>query len=172
MKHNERRHFIKQTSTVGLGMAIMPNLTFGGHFGKKTEKLKVGLIGVGLRGTNHLNNLAQRDDVEIRAICDIDPDRIKVAKDILAQRNARDPRVFGKNEKDYLNLLELDEIDAVLIATPWLWHTRMAVDAMEAGKYTALEVSAANTLEECWDLVNTHERTGSHLMILENVSLK
>jgi len=169
MKHNERRHFIKQTSTVGLGMAIMPNLTFGGHFGKKTEKLKVGLIGVGLRGTNHLNNLAQRDDVEIRAICDIDPDRIKVAKDILAQRNARDPRVFGKNEKDYLNLLELDEIDAVLIATPWLWHTRMAVDAMEAGKYTALEVSAANTLEECWDLVNTHERTGSHLMILENV---
>ena len=117
MKHNERRHFIKQTSTVGLGMAIMPNLTFGGHFGKKTEKLKVGLIGVGLRGTNHLNNLAQRDDVEIRAICDIDPDRIKVAKDILAQRNARDPRVFGKNEKDYLNLLELDEIDAVLIAT-------------------------------------------------------
>ncbi|MEX0359882.1 MAG: Gfo/Idh/MocA family protein, partial [Allomuricauda sp.] len=57
----------------------------------------------------------------------------------------------------------------VIISTPWLWHTRMAVAAMRAGKYTGLEVSAANTLEECWDLVNTHEETGSHLMILENV---
>ena len=68
-----------------------------------------------------------------------------------------------------MNLLELDQVDAVIISTPWLWHTRMAVDSMKAGKYTGLEVSAANTIEECWDLVNTHEETGTHLMILENV---
>jgi len=43
---------------------------------------------------------------------------------------------------------------------------------MKAGKYTGLEVSASNTLEECWDLVNTHEQTGTHLMILENVNYR
>ncbi len=82
------------------------------------------------------------------------------------------PEVFGRDELDYRNLLELDSIDAVIIATPWLWHTRMAKDAMLAGKYVGLEVSAANTMEECWDLVNTHEQTGTHLMILENVNYR
>ncbi len=63
-------------------------------------------------------------------------------------------------------------MDAVIISTPWLWHTRMAKDAMLAGKFTGLEVSAANTMEECWDLVNTHEQTGTHMMILENVNYR
>ena len=80
--------------------------------------------------------------------------------------------MFGNTDYDYRNLLELKDVDAVVIATPWLWHTRMAVDAMKAGKYTGLEVSAANTMEECWDLVNTHEETGTHMMILENVNYR
>ena len=84
----------------------------------------------------------------------------------------KSPKVFGSNEHDYKNLLALQEVDAVIIATPWLWHTRMTVDAMEAGKYAGVEVSASNTLEECWDLVNTHERTGTHMMILENVNYR
>ena len=66
-------------------------------------------------------------------------------------------------DSDYKNMLNLKEIDALIISIPWLWHTKMAVDSMRAGEYTGLEVSAANTLEECWDLVNTHEETGSHL---------
>jgi predicted dehydrogenase len=82
------------------------------------------------------------------------------------------PQTFGSDEYDYRNLLGLPQVDAVLIATPWLWHTRMAVDAMKAGKYTGLEVPAANTMEECWDLVNVHEATGTHLMILENVNYR
>ena len=68
--------------------------------------------------------------------------------------------------------LGLENVDAVVISTPWSWHTPMAVDAMKAGKYTGLEVSAATTLEECWDLVNTHEATGTHLMLLENVNYR
>ena len=66
----------------------------------------------------------------------------------------------------------MKELDAVIISTPWLWHTPMSVDAMKAGKYTGVEVSAATSLQECWDLVNTHEETGSHLMILENVNYR
>jgi predicted dehydrogenase len=82
------------------------------------------------------------------------------------------PKFFGKNDLDYKNLLDLKQVEAVIISTPWLWHARMAKDAMRAGKYTGVEVSAANTLEECWDLVNIHEETGSHLMILENVNYR
>lgn len=134
--------------------------------------LKVGLIGVGLRGTNHLSNLIQRDDVEIKALCDIDPSRIALTTKMLSDAKKPEVRVFGKDEWDYRNLLEMQDLDAVIISTPWRWHTPMAVDAMKAGKYAGLEVSAALTLEECWDLVNTHEETGTHMMILENVNYR
>lgn len=164
-----RRDFIKNSVLVGTGLTLAPTLSFGNTLFSNEEKLKVGLIGVGLRGTNHLTNLLQRKDVLITAICDIDDRRNDIANDLIAKAGRKKPKVFNKNEYDYRNLLELPEVDAVIISTPWLWHTRMAKDAMLAGKYTGLEVSAANTMEECWDLVNTHEETGTHLMILENV---
>lgn len=169
---NTRRNFIKKTAITGAGIAVLPNLTLGFSGSKTIEKLKLGFIGVGLRGTNHLNNALHRDDVEIAAICDLDPNRINIALDKISKAGHKKPQVFGNNDYDYRNLLELEEVDAVIIATPWLWHTRMAKDAMMAGKYTGLEVSAANTLEECWDLVNTHEETGTHMMILENVNYR
>jgi len=168
---NSRRSFIKTTAAATAGIALAPSLSYANTLSNK-EKLRVGLIGVGLRGTNHLTNLLQRDDIEVTAICDIDENRITLAKEHISKAKAKTPLVFGKDDYDYRNLLALETVDAVIIATPWLWHTRMAVDSMKAGKYTGVEVSAANTLEECWDLVNTHEATGSHLMILENVNYR
>jgi hypothetical protein len=167
-----RRTFIKQTGLVGAGLTMLPNLSFASNSKPFGQKLKVGFIGVGLRGTNHINNVLLRDDVEITAICDIDPNRIAIALKIIAEAGGEKPEVFGSSDYDYRNLLALKNLDAVLIATPWLWHTKMAVDSMNAGKYTGLEVSASNTLEECWDLVNTHEETGVHVMILENVNYR
>ena len=169
---NSRRKFVKQTALVGAGISVSPNLSFATAIGNSGQKLKVALIGVGLRGTNHLNNALLRKDVEIVAICDIDPCRISIALKIIADSGCAKPKVFGKSDYDYRNLLDIEDVEAVIISTPWLWHTKMAVDSMKAGKYTGLEVSAANTLEECWDLVNTHEETGSHLMILENVNYR
>ncbi len=166
---SSRRDFVKKTAIIGTGLALAPGLSFGSTLNISTERLKIGLIGVGLRGTNHLNNLLMRDDIDITAICDIDERRNTIALEMIAKAGYKKPKVYAIDEYDYQNLLELPEVDAVIISTPWLWHTRMAKDAMLAGKYTGLEVSAANTLEECWDLVNTHERTGTHLMILENV---
>lgn len=167
---SSRRKFIQQSTVVGAGIMMAPHLTFG--INKNQDKLKVGLIGVGLRGTNHLNNVLLRDDVLVTAICDIDPNRITIALDMISKSGKEVPKIFQDNELDYRNLLDLKEVDAVIISTPWLWHTRMAKDAMLAGKYTGLEVSAANTMEECWDLVNTHEQTGTHMMILENVNYR
>ncbi|MFT5438097.1 MAG: hypothetical protein ACI840_002758 [Ulvibacter sp.] len=169
---NSRRKFVKQTILAGAGLSILPNLSFASNIGASDQKLKIALIGVGLRGTNHLNNALLRSDIEITAICDIDPNRIDMALKIIADSGAAKPEIFGSSDYDYRNLLDLKNIDAVIISTPWLWHTKMAVDSMKAGKYTGLEVSAASTLEECWDLVNTHEETGSHLMILENVNYR
>lgn len=169
---NTRRNFIKNTAIIGAGIVMTPSLTFGMTNGDKGDKLRIGMIGVGLRGTNHLDNILLRKDVLLTAICDIDPNRISIALGKIEKAGQKKPIVFGKDELDYKNLLALKEVDAVIISTPWLWHTRMAKDSMLAGKYTGLEVSAANTLEECWDLVNTHEQTGSHLMILENVNYR
>lgn len=168
---NSRRDFVKKTALLGSAMAIAPNLSFGfSPFSQ--QKLKLAFIGVGLRGANHLHNAIERKDTEITAICDIDPKRIDVALKMIADAGRKKPMTFGKNENDYLNLLDSPEVDAVVIATPWLWHTKMAVDSMKAGKYAGVEVSASQTIEECWDLVNTHEATGTHLMFLENVNFR
>ncbi len=165
-----RRSFIKKSAIMGAGISLAPNLSFG--MGSSQQKLRVGLIGAGLRGTNHLDNLLSRKDVLVTAICDIDPRRISIALDKIEKAGQKKPDIFSDNEYDYKNLLALKHVDAVIIATPWLWHTRMAKDAMYAKKYTGLEVSAANTMEECWDLVNVHEETGTHLMLLENVNYR
>jgi len=167
-----RRHFIRNTAIVGAGISVLPNLASAMYTPDTKKELNVGLIGVGLRGTNHLRNLLSRTDVQITALCDVDPERLTLGKKLLSEAGKKAPAIFGNGSYDYLNLLALKEVDAVIIATPWLWHTRMTVDAMKAGKYAGVEVSAANTLEECWDLVNTHEATGTHMMILENVNYR
>ena len=169
---NSRRNFIKKTALTGAGISLLPAVTFAANLPTFKQKLKLAFIGVGLRGTNHLSNALLRKDIIITAICDIDAKRNENSLQKIKDAGGIKPKVFGKSEYDYRNLLALKEVDAVIISTPWLWHTKMAVDSMKAGKYTGLEVSAANTLEECWDLVNTHEETGSHLMILENVNYR
>ncbi len=157
---------------MGAGVILSPNLASHWMRVSQNEKLNIGMIGVGLRGTNHLSNLLLRKDINITAVCDIDPERISLAKKMIGDAGGKAPVTFGSNDLDYRNLLALGEVDAVVISTPWLWHVRMTVDAMLAGKYAGVEVSAANTMEECWDLVNTHEKTGTHMMILENVNYR
>ncbi len=169
---NSRRNFIRNTAIAGAGLSMLPNMTTAMYTSNSKEELNVGLIGVGLRGTNHLKNLLLRTDVRITALCDVDPERITLGQKLISEAGKKAPAIFGNDPYDYLNLLSLKEVDAVIIATPWLWHTRMTVDSMKAGKYAGVEVSAANTLEECWDLVNTHEATGTHMMILENVNYR
>ncbi len=167
-----RRKFIRNTAIGSTAAILNPHLITGSWPEAHSDMLRVGLIGVGLRGTNHLKNLLLRQDVEITAICDIDPKRLDICRAIFQETDRTEPATYGENEYDYRNLLEQENIDAVIISTPWKWHVPMAVDAMEAGKYTGIEVSAATTLEGCWKLVDTHEATGTHLMILENVNYR
>jgi len=164
-----RRKFLKTGAAVGAGIAMSTATSFAKKNKKGESKTRIAFIGVGLRGRNHLRNILLRDDVHIPAICDIDPGAVAAANKMIAAHKHPEVVVYSKGEYDYLEMLKRDDIDGVIISTPWLWHTRMAVATMKAGKHAGLEVSAANTIEECWDLVNTHEQTGKHCMILENV---
>ena len=133
------------------------------------QPIRLGIIGTGGRGTGLLGNLLQFPGVEVRAVCDLLPDRAQNAARRVEQHCSRPPEVYAGSETVWEKLLERADLEAVIIATPWDWHGRMAVAAMRAGKYPGVEVPAAITLQECWDLVRTSERTAIPCMMLENV---
>lgn len=162
-----RRDFLKLTALTGLSFYLSPAFSMAQEVKKPTAR--IGLIGVGLRGCSHLELLLARNDVVVPAICDIDPERIEVAKSMIRKAGKKDPEVYTGSEWAWEKLLQRTDIDGVVIATPWLWHTKMTVGVMKAGKYAGVEVSAATTLDECWDLVNAYEETRVPMMILENV---
>ena len=166
----KRRDLLTSAMWGGAGLALSSGSVFGNTEVK--DRLRLGFIGVGLRGTWHLQNSLRRQDIEIAAICDTNPARLELCRKHLTDAGHKNVPEFGRDEYDYRRMLETKNLDAVIISTPWLWHTPMAVDSMRAGKYVGVEVSAATSLAECWDLVNAHEETGSHLMILENVNYR
>ena len=165
----DRRDFVKAGTGTALGMSLAPGTLLGRDRGTPADKLRLGFIGVGGRGSWLLGLATRRADTEIKAVCDIVPEKAARAADAVTEAGGNAPRQFTAGEEDYLNLLEMDDIDAVIIATPWLWHTPMAIAAMERGKAVGVEVPAATTVQDCWDLVETQERTGMPFMMLENV---
>lgn len=113
-----RRIFMKQSALVGAGIAISPHLSFAGNLEGSDNPLKIGLIGVGLRGTNHLQNILYRNDCVITAICDIDERRNGIALDLIQKAGMPKPKVFGKDEYDYRNLLDLKKWRPLLLQLP------------------------------------------------------
>jgi predicted dehydrogenase len=167
LKMRSRRDFIKTTSLLGAGAALLPDQPV---FGEAVDpKLRVGFIGVGLRGQNHLELALRRSDVEVIALCDVQQRMMDAALQMVAKAGKPKPQVILNGPTGYKKLLENKDIDAVIIATPWEWHTAMCLDAMNAKKYVGCEVITGMTIEECWELVRTSERTGMPLMMLENV---
>ena len=131
------------------------------------ETVRVGFIGLGMRGPSAVERFTHLDGVEIKALCDLLPERVDSAQRILSRRGFPEAASYS-GEEGWKALCERDDIDLVYIATPWQLHTPMAVYAMKQGKHTAVEVPAAMSLDECWQLVNTAELTQRHCMMLEN----
>ncbi|MEJ6474245.1 Gfo/Idh/MocA family oxidoreductase [Pseudoalteromonas piscicida] len=140
-----------------------------GLIAPKLDIVRVGFIGVGQRGVGAVKHFCHLDGVEIKAICDTHQEVVDRAVKIVVDKGLPAPATYGKNDLDYRRMLERDDIDIVIISTPWKWHTPMAVDTMESGKHAFVEVPAAVTIEEAWQLVDTSERTQKHCMMLENV---
>jgi len=129
--------------------------------------VRVGFVGLGMRGPAAVKRFHHIEGVEIKALCDKYEDRAAKMGSWLDE-NGRSGYTLYSGENGYKELCERDDIDLVYIATNWQTHVPIALYAMEHGKHVAIEVPAASTLEECWALVNTSERTGKHCMMLEN----
>jgi len=129
------------------------------------EKIKVGYIGLGRRGTGMLRYcVAEMKDVEVKYICDLNENKIEKILGILAEKEYPTP----KTTTNYKDILADDEIDAVFIMTSWNSRVKLAIDAMKAGKYAAIEVGCAFDISECYELVKTYEETKVPVMMLEN----
>jgi predicted dehydrogenase len=107
--------------------------------------------------------------VDIPAIGDINEANLARALTLMEGAGRTRPQGYSSGVEDFRRLVAREDLDAVLTATPWEWHTPIAVAAMKAGKYAATEVPAALTLDQCWELVHTSEQTGMPCMMLENV---
>ena len=132
------------------------------------EHVRIGLVGLGDRGTGAVHRFPYLEDATLVAVCDLFQDRIDNAQKILEEHGAPRAKYEFTGEEGYKQLCELEDIDLVYLAVPWQLHTPIAVYAMEHGKHVAIEVPAATSIKECWDLVNTSERTRRHCMMLEN----
>lgn len=170
-----RRNFIKASAITGVTLLTAKDgLSESiGNFniitGFQKEKIRIGIIGAGLRGRSHIELLLNRSDTEISAVADPDPQAIEATKQLCRQKGKGLPKPYSKGPHDYINMLNLEKLDAVIIASPWEWHTEQAIASMRKKIYTGMEVAGAFSVNECWELVNAHEETGTYLFFLENV---
>jgi hypothetical protein len=196
MKTN-RRNFLKFTSLAGLSVAgsgllkglaaqsetlnksnnnnylqktakpYTQQFNMSGFAATKLDSVRVGFIGLGSRGPGHVMNMSFLEGVDIKALCDIVPEKAEKAKKQI-EFAGFNPTVYSGETDAWKKLCDRPDIDVVYICTPWNLHTPMAVYAMEHGKHVAVEVPAADNLDECWQLVQTSEKTHNHCQMMEN----
>ena len=174
--NNSRRDLLKLASMASLGMSLAEaapqsagHSVSGMPFEQK-ENVRLGVIGVGGRGNSLIDNFTAMPEVQVSALCDTVKDKVLRAQAKIERLGKQkvSPALYHSSDHAFEDLLKRDDIDLVVTATPWSWHTPMAVAAMKQGKHVAIEVPAAKTLEECWELVNTSESTRRHCIQLEN----
>ena len=194
---NNRRNFLKLTSLAGLsvasgsfleGLAAEPEklnnsghlnlpeqvarqraqkFNMSGYGAPKIDTVRVGFIGLGARGPGHVSNMSLLEGVDIKALCDIVPEKAERTRKRI-EFAGFNPTLYTGDAEAWKTLCDRPDIDLVYISTPWNLHTPMAVYAMEHGKHVAIEVPAAGTLEDCWQLVETSEKTRKHCQMMEN----
>lgn len=163
-----RRDFIKNVSAASAAVAISTT-SFAGLV-SPANIVRVAVIGTGMRGQGHVDLLLRRKDTEIVAICDIDKRMLDTTKAIFTKAGKKIPPVFTGDKHSYRKMLELKNIDAIIIATPWEWHAPMVLDSIKSGvKYIGTEVILGITLQDHWDVVKAAEAANAQVMMLENV---
>ena len=138
-----------------------------GYAAPKIETVRIGVVGLGMRGSEAVERLSYIDGLEIVAICDKYPDRVAKAQQSLTRMQRPKAKEFS-GEEGYKALCESNDIDLVYTPTPWALHTPVALCAMRNGKHATTEVNAGKTIDQCWELVETSEKTKKHMMMLEN----
>ncbi len=166
MNGMSRRGFMQAGAAMGAALALG---TGAAQEAPKDKPVRVGMVGVGGRGTYLTKTLLEIPGVVLPAVCDINKEHAARAGKMIADASGKAPELYTNGERDWERLVAREDLDAVVTATPWEWHTPVMVAAMKAGKYGGTEVPAALTIDECWELVRTSEQTGMPCMMLENV---
>jgi predicted dehydrogenase len=162
-----RKEFIKSTALAAAAVSL-PGKTLLASFAD--AKVRMALIGTGLRGQNHLELLLRRTDVDVVAICDVSNVMLATAKDMVSKSGKKMPQVYTGDDYAWKRLLDKEKLDGVIIATPWEWHKPMVIGSLEAGlKYVGTEVILGITLQDHWDVVKAAEKYNANVMMLENV---
>jgi len=171
-----RREFLRLGSVTAVGMSLAPlhaesaKADAASMIGVPFAPVKepgIGIIGTGGRGTSLLENLLAAD-IKILALCDIVREKAEHARSLVEKSGQKPPELYTNGDHAFESLVARDDLDLVIIATPWDWHVEMAMAAMKHGKHAAVEVPAATTIEDCWKLVDTSEQTRRHCIMLEN----
>jgi hypothetical protein len=176
-----RRDFIKKGTALSLGAVAIGSVLMSCEEQKRQistkpglpkvasiEKVKIGFVGVGNQGSSHVRNFLNIDGVEIRAICDIIPEKVARMQKWVTDAGFATPAEYSKGEYDFVRMCEEEDLDLVFTATPWKWHVPVCIAAMQNGKHAATEVPAAVTIDECWELVETAEKLNKHCVMMEN----
>ncbi|AOT07124.1 Gfo/Idh/MocA family protein [Pseudoalteromonas luteoviolacea] len=185
MTHINRRHFLKAAGVAAAagvvagcaqtnGQSTIATGSKGksviGLIAPKMEIVRVAFIGVGQRGYGHVKRMSHIDGAEIVAICDTHEEVLERSATFLTEKGLKKPALYSTGELAYKDMLTREDIDIVIISTPWKWHAQMAIDTMESGKHAFVEVPLALTVEEMWQIVDTAERTQKNCMMMENVN--
>ena len=163
-----RRKFMK---IAGMAVVVAPFVSRG-LAGEAEKNVRIGFIGVGGRGTSLLSNTVSIKNITIPAVCDINNSSAQGAANIITKAGLAAPELYTDGELHWQKMLARGDLDLVIIATPWKWHTPMAVMAMKKGIVPGVEVPTSLSVKECWELVDTSEKTGVGCMMLENWSFR
>ncbi len=184
-KTMKRREFLKVGASTGIGTALIKPTLYGGSLGPPPgggssgdtliefrvppiDPVRIGFVGVGGMGSAHVRNFLKIDGVEIKAVCDIVEEKVARIQSWCEEAGRPRPEGYSRGDWDFRRLCDRDDLDLVFTATPWEWHVPVCVAAMKAGKHSATEVPAAYTVDDCWTLVKTAEKTRRHCIMMEN----
>lgn len=161
-----RKEFVK-TTALATAAFTLPGKNL---FASSDAKVRMALIGTGLRGQDHLDLLLRRNDVDLVAICDVSEVMLATARDLISKSGKKMPAVYTGDDFAWKRLLDKEKLDGIITATPWEWHKPIVMGALDAGvKYVATEVILGITLQDHWDVVRAAEKNNAHVMMLENV---
>jgi hypothetical protein len=176
-----RRDFLQQAAWAGAGAALAGGATGCASLGlasgvqtamgmrsKPLDTVRVGVIGLGMRGPGAVQIYSNIPGVQVVALSDLIPERAERQLKNLKGKGKPEAALYAGSEDAWKKLCESDKVNLVHVTTPWLLHTPMALYAMRCGKHVAVEVPAAVTVDQCWELVETSEKTRCHCMMLEN----
>ncbi len=175
-----RRRFIEGSTLAVTAAAVAHGLVPSANAGVEDQGdlfksapirvVRVGFVGCGLQGTEHIKNLLSIEGTDLAAVCDIVPEKAARAQKLALEAGQREPKAFTRGPRDFERLCAEEDLDLIFTATPWEWHVPVMLAAMANGKHAATEVPAAQTVEDSWKLVETAEKYKKHCVMMENCS--